>query len=50
MGGLRWVQGLLPRGMVYDVFRAAVPSKRDLKEKPAKKLVRAAVAGLTDCV
>ena len=26
--------------MVYDVFRAAVPSKHDLKEKPAKKLVR----------
>jgi hypothetical protein len=26
--------------MVYDVFRAAVPSKRDMKEKPAKKLVR----------
>ncbi len=25
--------------MVYDVFRAAVPSKHDLKEKPAKKLV-----------
>jgi hypothetical protein len=39
-GPPRVQQGLLPRGMVYDVFRAAVPSKHDLKEKPAKKLVR----------
>ena len=35
-----FTQGLLPKGMVYDVFRAAVPSKHDLKEKAAKKLVR----------
>ena len=46
-------QGLLPKGMVYDVFRAAVPSKHDLKEKAAKKLVRAALdvnAGAVVCV